>query len=141
MKELYGTKSTPELGALQLIFSDDHAAGLRLQPLERGGLAALRDDEAVPRGLGSLPRLASAYGHVTHDFYESLNEFLALEGEGASAAAAKAHAKTTAKATAKAGAAVMSSVGSRLGANFGMFGRALNQRITGKMEELNSMVK
>ena len=47
--------------ALQLLFSDDGRAGLRLRPLEREALGSLRDEEAVPRGLGSL--LASLHAH------------------------------------------------------------------------------
>ena len=34
-----------------------------------------------PRGLASLPKLAQAYCSLSHDFYESLNEFFSLEGE------------------------------------------------------------
>ena len=132
----------PSTKTLAEVFSQLEVAetmqGRQIQALIVEPLQQMMDE---PRGLGSLPRLAQAYGSLNSDFYDSLNEYLALEGDGASAAAAKAHAKTTAKATAKAGAALASSVGSRLGANFGMFGRALNQRITGKMEELNSMVK
>ena len=91
-----------------------------------------------PRGLGSVSKLAQQYGTHTHELYEALNEFLALEGDGASAAAAKAHAKTTAKATAKAGAAVMSSVSSKLGAGLSLFGRKLNQQLTSVGNELGT---
>ena len=111
--------------------------GRQIQALVVEPLQAMLEE---PRGLGSLPRLGQAYGSLSHDFYESLNEFLALEGDGTSAAAAKAHAKTTAKATAKAGAAVMSSVSSRLGVAAGLFGRRINQQLTGKLDELTSAV-
>ena len=107
--------------------------GRQLQALVVEPLQAILDE---PRGLSSLPRLSQAYGTLTHDFYESLNEFLALDGDGTSAAAAKAHAKTTAKATAKAGAALASSVSSKLGAGFGLFGR----RLGGKLDELTTAV-
>ena len=100
-------------------------------------LSALLDD---PRGLASVPRLSSAYGGLSHDFYESLNEFLALEGDGASASAAKAHAKTTAKAAAQQGAALASSVKSRLGAGISLFGKKLNTQFGGKLEELSSAI-
>ena len=110
----------------------------QLQSLVIEPLTALVNDS---RGLGTVPRLAQVYGSVSHEFYESLNEYMSLDGEsGASAGAAKAHAKATAKATAKAGAAVMSSVSSRLGAGFGMFGRKLNQTLNQASAELAQAV-
>ena len=42
-----------------------------------------------PRGLSSLPRLSAAYAATSHDFYEAINEYLALEGDGANASALK----------------------------------------------------
>ena len=107
--------------------------GRQLQSLLIEPLQALIEE---PRGLGSIGRLSSQYSSLSHDFYDSLAEFLALEGDSTSAASAKAHAKTTAKATAKAGAAVVSSVSSRLGAGIGLFGRKLNQQFGGKFDEL-----
>ena len=100
---------------------------LLIEPLE-----ALLDE---PRGLCSIARTSSAYATVSHDFYEALDVFLALDGDGASASAAKAHAKTTAKAAGKAGAALASTMGSRIGAGFGVLGRRLNQ-LGGKIDEL-----
>lgn len=50
--------------ALQLLFSDDGRAGLRLRPLEREALGSLRDEEAVPRGLGSLLASLQAHHHM-----------------------------------------------------------------------------
>ena len=127
--------------ALAELFSQLEVAesmqGRQIQALIVEPLQTMLDE---PRGLGSIPRLSHAYGTLTHDFYESLNEFLALDGDGTSAAAAKAHAKATAKATAKAGAALASTVGTRLGQGFGLFGRKLNQQFGGKLDELTSAV-
>jgi hypothetical protein len=92
-----------------------------------------------PRGLASLPRLSSTYSSLSHDFYESLNEFLALEDDR-SAMAVRAHAKTTAKATAQAGAAALSAAKSRLGAGISIFGKKLNAQFGKSLEELSSAV-
>ena len=99
-------------------------------------LTAMLED---PRGLASLPRLSSTYSSLSHDFYESLNEFLALEDDR-SAMAVRAHAKTTAKATAQAGAAALSAAKSRLGAGISIFGKKLNAQFGKSLEELSSAV-
>ena len=76
--------STPILNASSLaeIFSQMEVAesmqcrqvtSLLIEPL-----TAMLED---PRGLASLPRLSSTYSSLSHDFYESLNEFLALEDD------------------------------------------------------------
>ena len=134
--------STPILNASSLaeIFSQMEVAesmqcrqvtSLLIEPL-----TAMLED---PRGLASLPRLSSTYSSLSHDFYESLNEFLALEDDR-SAMAVRAHAKTTAKATAQAGAAALSAAKSRLGAGISIFGKKLNAQFGKSFEELSSAV-
>eukprot|EP00962_Isochrysis_galbana_P037532 scaffold13163_cov98-Isochrysis_galbana.AAC.1 len=63
-----------------------------------------------PKGISSCGRLCAAYGTVSSDFSDALGEYLSLEGDGASAVAARAHAKSTAMATAKMASAVGSSL-------------------------------
>jgi len=82
-----------------------------------------------PKGLSSGSRLYAAYNQMAHDFYEALAEFFSLEGDGASALAARAHAKTNAKAAAKMGSAAVSQVSSKVGAGFGFLSRKLNQQL------------
>ena len=74
-------------------------------------------------GPGERVDIYAAFECAT-DYYDALNEFLSLEGEGG-AVAARAHAKSAARAAAKTSAAVAASV-VRLGAGLG--GR-LNQQL------------
>jgi hypothetical protein len=96
----------PTKGLAEIFSQLEVAEAMQVRQVQSLLIEPLHELLEEPRGLGSVPKLESAYGSYTNDLYESLNEFLALEGEGASAAAAKANAKTTAKATAKAGAAL-----------------------------------
>ena len=57
----------------------DTMHGRQLQSLIIEPLQAQLDDT---HGLASLPKLSSTYGALSHDFYESLAEFLALVRPG-----------------------------------------------------------
>ena len=78
-------------GLLELFSQLEVAEAMQVRQLQSLVIEPLQTVLEDARGLSTVPRLAQNYGSVCHDFYDSLNEFLALEGT--SAAAAKAHAK------------------------------------------------
>jgi hypothetical protein len=122
-------KATPlaELAdALTRLAITDEMGMRQVQTLLVEPLVSLLDET---EGLSGAGRLQEAFRSTSAEYYDALNEYLSLEGDGASAIAARAHAKTTAKATAEMGSAVMSQVGSRLGAGFGLLSRRVNQQL------------